>query len=160
MSARNWVLARANCTLDDNLSTLMAQVKKDIQGFNRLRSDKRGIRQFRVSFDNGEFVIERMVEVTNHRGTHIVEDAEYSHDVIIVRCMESSISVGRKDHLNFEIEPRWNAQSQTCDLLVDGEPYPLWRISEMILGEFLFGGDTRTYRGNNRHGHDDQGGSD
>ncbi len=138
MKQDNWVLARANCTLDDNLTAIIGRVKRDVQSYNALRPDKRGIRQFRVFHDNGEFVIKRMAEISDHRGTEVVEDVSYKGDVITVQCTETAISVRRKEHLNFEIEPRWNPESQTCDLLVDGEIHPMWRISEMIVGNFLF----------------------
>ena len=78
----NWVVARANCTLDDNLTAIMGQVRADMRTFNELRPDKRGTRQFRASHDNGEFVVKRMAEVNDHRGTHVVEDTACNSDVV------------------------------------------------------------------------------
>lgn len=134
----NWVKARANCTLEDNLSVIISQVEKDVDTFNKLRSDKRGTRHFSSSFDDGEFIIKRMIEVTDHRGMYVVEDDKYKSDIVVVRCAQTAISVCRNSRMNFTINPRWNPDSQECDMLVRGDAYPVWRISEMILGDFLF----------------------
>ena len=63
MNAQSWVVARANCTLNDNLTVIVNRVKADVRSFNGLPSHKRGKRQFNVALDNGEFVIQRMVEI-------------------------------------------------------------------------------------------------
>lgn len=138
MSVSDWVSARANCTLADSFTIIYGRVKRDVETFNRLRSDKRGTRQFRAAFDEGEVVVQRMVETKNERGTHVIEDEQHKNDVIVVRCTPNAISVRRGSRLNFEIEPRWNPDSQECDMFVDGTPHPVWRISEMIIGDFLF----------------------
>ena len=135
-----WVKARANCTPDDNLTEIMARIRKDVGEFNQLPAHKRGPRRFGTFFDDGEFVIKRRREVSDYQGNHVVDDPDYSGDVVSVRCAENAISVRRNSRMSFEIVPRWNAETQKCDLLIDGETFPLWQVSEKIVGNFMFEG--------------------
>ena len=138
MNAQSWVVARANCTLIDNLTVIVNRIKADVRSFNGLPSHKRGKRQFNVALANGEFVIQRMVEIENRRGQHIVEDTDHIGDVVTVRCAETAISACRKGQLHLEIVPCWNVDTQSCDLLIDGKVWPVWQVSEKIIGEFIF----------------------
>ncbi|MDE0149147.1 MAG: hypothetical protein OXM58_12320 [Rhodospirillaceae bacterium] len=139
MSAQNWVVARANCTPADNMTELVKRLKKDIRSYNGLSSDKRGKRQFKADLENGELVIRRMVESPVNTGGHyVVEDEDYIGDVIRVRRDDATITACRADKAHVEIVPDWNPETQACDLKIDGKPLPVWRVSELILGEFLF----------------------
>lgn len=141
MSGPDWVKKRANCTISDNMMELVRRLKGDVQSFNGLESRHRGKRKFQADFNNGDFVIKRMVEVENeHRQTFVIEDSEYENDVVIVRCTETTIFVSRNGKMNFEITPHWNSDTQACDLLIDDEVYPPWKVSEKILGDFMFVG--------------------
>ena len=135
MSGQNWVLARANCTLNDKLIAIKQQVEADLQEFNKLQPHKRGKRQFQSSFDDRKYVIKRMVEFSDYHGTHLIGDNE---DVIIVRCDEMSISACRRGQLHLAIEPRWNSETQSCDLLINGQVHTIRQVSEKIIGDFLF----------------------
>ena len=116
----------------------MNRVGKDIGEFNQLSAHKRGPRRFGTSFDDGEFVVKRTPVISDHRGNHGMDDPDYSGDVVSIRCAENAISVWRNSRMSFEIVPRWNAETQTCNLLVDGETFPLWQVSEKIIGDFMF----------------------
>ena len=142
MNAETWVTARANCTLSDNLTVIMNRVKADVRSFNSLPSHKRGKRRFNVALANGEFVIQRMVEIERRGQQHIVEDTDHISDVVIVRCTETAIYACRKGHLHLEIVPCLNVDTQSCDLLIDGKVWPVWQVSEKIIGDFIFSENT------------------
>lgn len=135
---RNWVKAWAENTPEDNLHELIGQLKRDIQRYNQLGSEKRGKRRFQGELVDETFTVRCMVEVQNHRGTHVIEDDSRTSDVIKVKRNGASIRVCRNGRMHIEITPRWNSASQKCDFVVDESACEIWQISEMILGDFMF----------------------
>ena len=55
-----------------------------------------------------------------------------------LKVTATSIEVYRKDAIAFEIDHRWNEETLTCDLLIDGERYSIWHISQKAIGDLLF----------------------
>ncbi len=132
-----WVTARANCSVDDCLNSIIKRVKDDVAEFNRLPAHKRGSHEFRAAFADGELVVRRIELVKDYRGTHEVDAAD-GKDVVVVRRSDEAITACRSGKLHLMIVPQWNPERQECDLQIDEATYPLWQISERILGEFLF----------------------
>lgn len=139
MTAPNWVDARANCTASDAMNAIICQIKRDLKAFNGLGPEKRGKTRFAGELEDQKFVIRRMVEVSNHRGKHIVLDERHEGDVVKVALDGSSVVACRDGQMHVTIDTRWNVETQSCDMLVDDAPCHVWKISEMIVGDFLFG---------------------
>lgn len=59
-------------------------------------------------------------------------------EVRIVVCLRS-IHVSMNKKSLFHVTQEWNADTLECDLKVYGEPRSLWQISQMAIGDMLFG---------------------
>jgi len=134
-SAPNWVKARANCTPADRMNDLISQIKHDIACFTKPGIEKRGTRRFNGSLTDSTFTVRRQNEVQNHRGTHHVDD---SSEPVTVRLDGDAILACRNGKVHIQIVPQWNSANQSCNFVVDGEVLPVWQISEMILGDYMF----------------------
>lgn len=139
MTAPHWVDARANRTASDAMNAVICQIKRDLKAFNNLGLEKRGKTRFAGYLEDQKFVIRRMIEVSNHRGNHIVLDKNHEGDVVKVALDGSSVMACRDGKMHVTIDTRWNVETQSCDMLVDDTLCEVWKISEMIVGAFLFG---------------------
>lgn len=122
------------------MTEIVKRVKKDVRAYNGLPARKRGKRQFKADIEDGDLIVKRMVEAPVDTGGHyVVEDEKHIGDVINIRCDDSAITACRAGKMHIEIVPEWNAEKQACDLKIDGQVVPVWRVSETIIGDFLFG---------------------
>ena len=137
MKRSGWVTARANCSAVDSFNLIIKQVKDDVAEYNRLPKHKTGRHAFRTKFAEGELVVRRVELVTDHRGTHDVEEVDCTN-VVVIRWADDDIVAFRAGVLHLTITPQWNAERQECDFQVEDATWPLPRISEHILGDFLF----------------------
>ena len=131
----NWVLARANCTLEGTFEEITFAIEADIKRFNDLPPKRRRERMFDSSpLRDTAFEVFRVardaVGDTVNTG---------SKDRIIVQMTSVFITAKRTDHDPLTITSRWNEETLTCDLRVGGVPLSTWQISQKILGEFFFG---------------------
>lgn len=126
MSAPSWVKPRFRCTLDSQFCEIVRRLKSDVEEFRQLsgRSDVDTVLD-----EDDQFTIRRW---TQPDGGCAVIDRE-----IVVTCAGKTI-VARTKGLLIEVTPQWDREALTCDLLVEQEATPVWQISQMILGEFLF----------------------
>ena len=132
--ADNWVLARANCTLDGIFDELTRVLESDIREFNDLSPKKRDDRMFDSSpIRDAAFEVYRVSHST------IGERRRAGQDGILVQKASASIKVTRDRGDFLTITPRWNEETLACDLLVGGKLFSVWQISQKILGEFFFG---------------------
>ncbi len=130
MSGPDWVTARFKCTLDSNFCAIISRIKADVAEFNELSGKQR----FEATL-NGDDTL------TVRRWVHPEGGRAYtdSDSQISVSCAGKVIRARGKG-LHVEIAPTWNPETRNCDLIVDAEALPLCRISETIIGDFLFGG--------------------
>ena len=124
----NWVQARADCTLEGTFEQLVNAIKADVRAFNTLPEQKRKDQVMHIQtyvhtvrFGYGE-------PADLHRNDHIK-----------VHFTGTAIQVFRDQAPMFEVEPRWNERTLTCDLLINGEVHSLWQISQKAIGDLLFG---------------------
>ena len=80
MTMPNWVKERAACTLENNFLTIEKSIKSDIKVFNRLAPKNRGERLFVVKNRDDGVDIRRAKRIDDHRGIHLVVDANYDRD--------------------------------------------------------------------------------
>ena len=132
---QNWVVARANCTLQDSFDELLKAVNEDVDRFNRLNSDKRQARLFCVEHcPSGGFGVYRAAYA---KGQHLMKtDVD---DFVHIKCTPCGITACRTNGDPISVIPSWNEEAMTCDLRVNDEVLSSWRISQRILGDFLFG---------------------
>ena len=138
-SARNWVLARAECNLAASFEQLCSVAKNDIDRFNQLGESNRHGRLFKMERrqDDGYDGFGVYRAGYNEAFKELIkEDAE---DFILVRCTPSAIVACRKGGDPITITSQWNEETLTCDLRVGNEVCSYWRISQKIRGEFFFG---------------------
>ena len=132
--ADGWVLARATCTLEWIFDEITNTMESDIREFNNLSPKRRYDRRFDSSpIQDTAFEVYR-VPLNAVRGR-----MKAGQDGILVQKAGASIKVTRDRVSLLTITPRWNEETLTCDLLVEGEPVSIWQISQKILGNFFFG---------------------
>ena len=136
-TGQNWVLARANCTLQDSFDAIKQAVDIDVGRFNKLAPDKRLGRNFLPERNDSSVVISRAAPATGHPGQLVKTDVT---DVIRVQKEAACIWATRESYWSIEICHQWNEETLTkCDLMIDGKSYTPSKISQRILGEFFFG---------------------
>ena len=135
-AGQNWVLARANCTLQDSFDAIKNAVDLDVKRFNQLAPDKRRDLQFRVERKDLSIVVSRARPAVGHPGQLVSTDMD---DVICVRKEAACIWASRESCWSIEICPEWNDETLTCDLLIDGKSCTPSQISQRLLGDFFFG---------------------
>ena len=123
---REWVKARYACTVDAAFKTLVAVIESDVQSFNRLSSN-----------DDCEVKHVDYRTVTFSRGSRVTA-VSISGQTIEVRPMRSN-AILKVIH----ITPKWNEESMSCDLVIDGKAMSMHRASQRAIGDILFPrGDT------------------
>lgn len=132
---QNWVLARANCTLQDSFDAIKNAVDLDVREFNSLSPHKRKERNFLAEKQDLSIRVSRAAPAAGHPGNLVPTDID---DVVRVQKEAECIMAYRKSHWAIEICPEWNEETLTCDILIEGEPYTPWQISQKILADFLF----------------------
>ena len=139
MTAENWILARANCTAAHYFKELVKKIRQDVGRFNRLGVVKKSQKGFKV--------VEHVNEIAIHpaRLIHMRLDnyewqaeMEPNSDIVSIGYSNSSIHAERSHYWRIEINLKWNIETLSCDLMIEGEPRSLDYISQKLLGEFLF----------------------
>lgn len=130
----NWVLARANCTLEGIFDELTSVMESDIREFNNLSPKRRDDRIF-----NSSPIQDTAFEVCRVPLNAVRGRMRAGQDGILVQKAGASIKVTRDRGDLLTITPRWNEETLVCDLLVGGRPLSVSQISQRVLGNFLFG---------------------
>ncbi|MXW07071.1 MAG: hypothetical protein F4X56_01035 [Gammaproteobacteria bacterium] len=135
---KKWVERRAGCSPHGVFKRLSATIEDDVNRFNELsgatlmaqghyccqREDNRVV-----------FVgVERVPGTVRRELKHVAVRLE--EDCTSVYCKtEEDRNVERV----FDIFPEWNHETLNCDLLVDGKNHTIWQLSDMAIGDLLFG---------------------
>ena len=121
MTAANWVLARANCTAAHYFKELVKKIRQDIDHFNRLGVVKKRQKGFKV--------VEQVNGIAIHpaRLTHMHLDnyewqaeMEPNSDIVSIGYSNSSIHAERSQYWRIEINLKWNIETLSCDLMMEG----------------------------------------
>ena len=129
----DWVLARADCTLQKMFEDISDAMRLDIQKFNALPPEKRPDRLFTHDSENGKFRVFRAVRSPlGGLGTTETEPR------VSVRKTINSIEVCPNGQASLEITHAWNEETLSCDFLVEGVSLPTWCISQKFLVGFMF----------------------
>lgn len=125
----NWVDERARCTLEAKFKELIETARFDVKAANKAVSAVRHGQLFVV-----EEIADREVKIRRYPEQHPRDTTGYVTFALSIR----RITVHLPGQRSFDVVPKWNEPEVRCDLLVEGEPLPLWRISQKALGDFFF----------------------
>ena len=118
---REWVKARLECTVEAAFKTLVAVMESDVKSFNRL-SENDDCKVVHVDFRTVTFSRGGRVVAVSPAG-QAIEVKPFHHNVIL-----EVIS----------IEPKWNEETMSCDLVIDGETMSMRRASQRAIADVLF----------------------
>ena len=122
MTAANWVLARANCTAAHYFKELVKKIKQDVDRFNGLEAVKKREQGFKV--------VEQVDGIAIHPARLIYFRPDYyewqvetgsGSDLVSVGYSNSSIHAERNQYWRIEINLKWNMETLSCDLMIEGE---------------------------------------
>ncbi|MDE0372297.1 MAG: hypothetical protein OXI73_07120 [Rhodospirillales bacterium] len=118
----NWVKARGSCTIRSTFKALRERVKADVDEFNRLEEADRGC-----------------IFAADERGRDFFSVRSTGNGAVRFQANHTCIAVaGTAQDNGFSVTLRWDDESDTCHLLVDGQPLELWQISKRALTPLLF----------------------
>ena len=136
---KEWVRARADCTLETIYQQVSARLRRDVERFNRIAARKHMDRRFLVE-TNTATTIYRAIENRgqNPRGGSLLIAPEQKKDYVKCHLIEDRIVAERPNEWSLDIRSQWNEETLTCDLFIEDQVLSLSRISQRILGDFLF----------------------
>lgn len=140
INEKNWVKARADCTIETIYQELSARLRGDVEQFNTIAEKKHSDARF-LAESNSSTRIYHAIENRgqNLRGGPLLIDPEQKKDYVECRLIEDRIVAERPNEWSLDIYSEWNEETLTCDLSIKGKTLSLPRISQRILGDFLFG---------------------
>ena len=128
---QEWVETRFNCTIETTFRELINVIRADLDQFNRLaEKSKRASR----------FYLDRIK--TTHVEVKAGKDGEpnwKSEDCVKLILDNDTIEVYREDDCLFCLSQKWNPDLLDCDLIIDGEVFSIWAISQKALLNLMFG---------------------
>ena len=125
---RDWVQRRYNCTVDRIFEELVAVIRSDVDEFNKLahEDDQAGFNDEKEG---------RVVVYLDGMRAILRKDA----DVIKVHVSRPIQIVKNTEPISFEVEPQWNEETMSCDLLIGEETVSTMKqASQKIIGDVLF----------------------
>ena len=128
---QNWVELRADCTEQGIFDLIVNAVKRDVERFNKLPSQRRRDRTFKLKQNERDIV---GIAQANDSGEWIK-----GLTGINIETTGATIRVRRNQDYLFAVEQEWNEETLACDLKIDGECYSVWQISQKAIGDLLFG---------------------
>ena len=128
----NWVNERARCTLSSKFAELLDTVKFDVEEVNRTPSPRRHGQLFKVECKSDSCTLVRRFRENSSNETS---------GNVTFEIKEREIHIHLPERVTFQIMPKWNEESLSCDLLLDEKPMDLWQISQKALGGFFFEAD-------------------
>ena len=148
MDRKFWVKARYNCTQEYIFNQLVGHLERDVRQFNDLQEKKnpKGKRFFSETTPEGIFrILPGKFVSTDVERTDFFADPEFTdnpdhiievflrHNTIVAQC-------GSGHKWKWEITTRWCAKDLECKYYLKGKdkPWELCRISQLILGDFMF----------------------
>lgn len=135
----SWVRNRAQCTIKRNLKVIADAVVQNTRTFNALNKEERHNRFFGHEWC-GDQSLEIYLAEKGDDGTILYKVGEDDHQnyVVHISCSDACVIVYRKDLPSIEICPKWNTETLTCDLLIEGVVHSVWHICHKILCDILF----------------------
>ena len=132
-----WVTERYRCTLDMAFEDLRAVVKGDVGEANGLSGDEPSRFRFEPSENSRNRLLVTGLPLDRDRG------GTRSKFVFALRGEEIHISRDRPDTLggnagNIVIGQRWDSETGSCRLFMDGRPVTVAQISQVALEPMFF----------------------
>lgn len=130
MNGEKWVEACADCTPELTFRRLVETMKTDVNRFNKLKPAQRKNMNFRVRQDGDGWVVEPTRPIL--QGGQTIYDADPAHedDVVRIDFTNDAIVAERCGVMRLDIEPVWNEETLTCDLMIGGRAFPPCHVSQ------------------------------
>ncbi|MDE0154113.1 MAG: hypothetical protein OXS28_00670 [Gammaproteobacteria bacterium] len=143
INEQDWVSLRARCTVQHRFDELKETLMADVSKFNNLHEKYIGKRRFYADDDTDmQLQIFRGYVVHDTDGSRVVEKRpDYENDPdhrIEITVEDESFVVRQGQIMDVRIGTRWNADSLSCDYLVDDQVVSLIWISQRVPGDFMF----------------------
>ncbi len=139
----NWVQKRAECTIEIIFNELIRQIRSDVSWFNSLEETIRKNRLICISDRKDMKVISEgeSTFIGHENRTKTIPLQNTDNEILIKIDGNKIIADLPRDKGRIEINPVWNKETLTCDLYNGdkSKAYPLYQVSQMIIGDFLFG---------------------
>ena len=135
MAKRNWIENRGLCRAVDVFERLIERIEADVEKASEYNVEL----QLRKDYD---FEIDAREDCLTISAKPPASSVGYDQFEVVFERRENTIKVsafekrggGLTDRtFNFEIVPSWDAKKGKCRLLIDGNPYKLWQISQKAL---------------------------
>ena len=133
--ASDWIRARANCTPHDVFNRITRRLTLDVGTYNRL-----GRRKFLIQ-SNDTTRVYHAVENINRipRKSELFIDPDRKQDFVELQRVEDRMAASRNGEWTIELLVQWNEEKLTCDLMINDEVLSDERVSQRLIGDFLFG---------------------
>ena len=139
MSGKDWVRARAACSVETTLLELLVLVEHDVGVANELDAEVRADYTFEAISGTGRFTVRTAREGQGDFRDQRFVTFESRDEGILVFSGAVNNPHKPKPAPEFLIVPRWDTKKGKCELLIDGKPCELWQISQRALaGLFSF----------------------
>ena len=129
----NWVAERARCNLVSKFDDLFDRVVQDVREINKLSALRRDGHVFETD-RNDDSPVPSFLVYWYLEG----DPADRSADQVRFTRNTTSMSFQLPASEKTQIVPKWNDADTVCELFIDSEKLPIWRISQRALGEFFF----------------------
>ena len=126
----NWVDERGRCPLSSKFDELIEAVRYDVEQVKKIVPAVRHGQLFAVE----ERHTKGCVQVRRYPETRPNDSSGY----VTFELRKRKIVVHLPGEITFDVIPRWNEEEVRCELLIDGKPQELWRVSQKTLGGFFF----------------------
>ena len=129
-----WVKARAECTLRDVFRGISARLLKDVSIYNRLDQQK----EFMVVSGTTTKVFRAREVIVGPNKKELSIHPDHTQDFVELRPVGDCMVASRNGQWQIELEVRWNEEKLTCELMIDGEILSDDRVSQRLIGDFMF----------------------
>ena len=122
-------MRRSACNIDAKFEALRSVVERDVADMNGLTEEQRRGYSFSAEREDEG----RYPSLTVRRTEPTEKDS-----VVSFMKMRDMIAVGGSGQ-SFEVVPRWNNETSSCNLYVDGNRIEVWEVSQKALEPLFFG---------------------
>ena len=120
----DWVTRRANCDLEGVFHSLLSQVQSDVEKFKSYPAKK--LRGYTFNFSS----IKAFAAVNRLNG-------ERDQATVKFELKEQEISIS-SEGLHHVVTKKWDHETATCLLFLDGKRQEVWQISQAALYNLFF----------------------
>ena len=122
----NWVQRRMRCNAGAVYRCLVDRFEADVREMNEICENEGSKKKFEST--ETESAITFGIWTSTSGRSIVLSKAD-----LTVTCEAFGDVIDK-----FSIKPHWNEETATCELHIDGTPWPRWRISQRALAHLFF----------------------